>query len=87
MANVAPKKDADAVRRLVADIYDKNLTVGHEAICSLAKEYQKKYAEWFSACHLYHVMIGSTPFEIADHADFPGADSVIIQLRDILDSI
>lgn len=86
MANVAPK-DADAVRRLLTDIYNKNFTVGHEAVCELAKEYQQKYAVWFSMCHLYHVMIGSTPYEAMEYADFPGADSVIIRLRNVLDSI
>ncbi|MBI2636066.1 hypothetical protein HYW84_01955 [Candidatus Peregrinibacteria bacterium] len=86
MANVAPKQDADTVRRLLIDIQNKNFTVGCKAVYDLAEKYQEKYATWFNTCHLYHVMIGSTPYEVTD-ADFPGDDSVITRLKDILDTI
>lgn len=86
MANIVSEKDVNEVKQLVVNIWEKDINAGSEAIVNLAEEYRAKYADW-AKCHLYHVMIMSTPSGAPDFADFPGDDSVIARLRNILDGI
>ena len=84
-SNFATAQETLSVKELVEQIYAKNIVAGQDAIILLSEEYKRKYS-YAMTCHLYHKMIGST-LSNPTHANFPGQDSVINRLKQILDSI
>ena len=71
---------------LVSKIWNKDIDNGPDEIVKLCKMYRQKYADW-AEVELYHAAAGSTPLAPPAHEDFPGDDSVLIRLQQILDSL
>lgn len=69
------ENEEEKIKKIIADLYDRNMVVFQNAIVEKAEELRSKYPDYEDYL-FYHILAGSTPEHKLDKMDFEGEDSI-----------